>query len=137
MRPPLLLTAALLAAWAAPAAAFTQRAATGTEEFGMSCAVCHGVDGRGDGPMAHMLKVKPADLTTLARRNGGTFPFEKVVEIIDGRRQVKGHGTREMPVWGSYYEMDIARRYGPHGSESLVKARVETLARYVEAMQEK
>lgn len=139
MRPHLLLATALVTARAiaAPATAFTQRAATGAEEFGMSCAACHGADGRGNGPMTHLLKVQPSDLTALARRNGGKFPFEKVVEIIDGRRQVKGHGTREMPVWGAYYEMDIAKQYGPYGGESLVKARVDTLARYLESMQEK
>ena len=139
MRPHLLLAAALMtaAAPAAPASAFTQRAATGAEEYGMSCAACHGADGRGDGPMAHVLKVQPADLTAIAKRNNGKFPFERIVKIIDGRQLIKGHGPREMPVWGARYEMDVAKNYGPHGSEQLVKSRVETLAHYLESIQEK
>jgi mono/diheme cytochrome c family protein len=139
MRSRLLFAIALVMASAivTPATAFTQRAATGAEEFGMSCAVCHGADGRGDGPLAHILTVKPADLTTLAKRNGGTFPLEKVVETIDGRTLVSGHGTRAMPVWGTRYEEDVAKQYGPYGSESVVKTRIKALADYLESIQEK
>ena len=65
------------------------------------CASCHGADAKGNGPMAKSLKVKPADLTRIAARNGGTFPLMRIERIISGEEQPpSGHGTSEMPVWG-------------------------------------
>jgi len=65
-----------------------------------SCAPCHGEDAKGNGVLTPVLKVPPADLTTLARRNDGVFPIAAVNEIIDGRTLIAAHGTREMPIWG-------------------------------------
>src|SRR3974390_3792452 len=65
-----------------------------------SCAACHGADAKGDGILSSILKVPPADLTTLARRNNGEFPITAVNEIIDGRMLIAAHGSREMPIWG-------------------------------------
>jgi len=109
--------------------------AAGTAEFRASCAICHGEDAHGDGPLAAFLTVRPADLTALSNRNNGRFPSERVSETIDGRMQVKGHGTREMPVWGTRYEADIARQYGPYGSEAMVQARILELVRYLQSIQ--
>jgi mono/diheme cytochrome c family protein len=67
------------------------------------CASCHGVAGRGDGAIAKDLKVPPTDLTLLTKTNGGTFPYERVMQIIDGRRSARGHGTPDMPVWGEIF----------------------------------
>jgi hypothetical protein len=72
------------------------------------CASCHGVSGKGDGPVAQSLRRSPADLTTLAKRAGDRFDEARVLAIIDGRRQVAEHGPREMPVWGEVF--DEARR---------------------------
>jgi Cytochrome c len=86
---PLLGTALLAVPFiAVPAAVLAQQTAPGADEFRNSCAVCHGEDGRGDGPLAKVLTVKPADLTQIAKRNDGVFPVEKVSETIDGRQQV-------------------------------------------------
>ena len=60
----------------------------GKSEFTSSCATCHGVDGEGKGPLSSQLKVPPADLTVLAKKNNGVFPFEAVYEIIDGQKEV-------------------------------------------------
>jgi hypothetical protein len=51
--------------------------------------------------------VPPSDLTVLSKNNGGIFPFNSVYEIIDGRKAVAAHGTREMPVWGDRYSPDV------------------------------
>lgn len=138
MRPLMLRTGVMLtAALVGVPPAFAQKATTGANEFLNSCAVCHGEDGRGGGPLSKVLTVKPADLTQLAKRNDGVFPIDKVSETIDGRQQVGAHGTREMPVWGSRYEADVARQYGPYGSEALVKTRIHVLVRYLQSIQEK
>ena len=60
------------------------------------CAVCHGVAARGDGPLADQLRVRPPDLTLIAKRSGGRFDDETVRRIIDGRKPVKGHGGPDM-----------------------------------------
>lgn len=75
----------------------------GKADFQSSCASCHGVDGKGKGPLANQLKVPPADLTMLAKNNNGVFPVRDVYEIIDGRTMVLAHGTHEMPIWGQRF----------------------------------
>ena len=95
------------------------------------CAVCHGKDGKGDGPMAKALKVTPPDLTRLAARNGGKFPMSRVQKIIASKEPVPaGHGTREMPVWGPIFSQ-IA------WDQDLGQIRVYNLAQYLEKMQVK
>jgi mono/diheme cytochrome c family protein len=139
MRPLQLLSGFLLTVTAIgiPASALAQHATIGAIEYRMSCAVCHGEDARGDGPLAHLLTVKPTDLTRLAKRNNGKFPTDKMVETIDGRTQVSGHGTREMPVWGTRYAAEVGRDYGPYGSETVVKTRILELVHYLQTLQEK
>src|ERR1700677_4075548 len=65
------------------------------------CSVCHGTDGKGDGPMARSLRLAPPDLTRIAMRNGGTFSMGRLQRVISGEETLpQGHGTREMPLWG-------------------------------------
>lgn len=80
----------------------------GAEVFATYCAACHGLEGRGDGRMAAVLKVLPPDLTGLRARNGGVFPVEAVIFQIDGRSPVLAHGA-EMPLFGEFFQgEDIA-----------------------------
>jgi len=72
----------------------------GKMEYQASCAACHGADGKGTGPVAATLTKKPADLTMLTKQNNGVFPVGRIYDTIDGRIEVKSHGTREMPVFG-------------------------------------
>jgi hypothetical protein len=70
------------------------------------CSSCHGVDARGDGPVATLIKTGVPDLTLLAHRDGGEFPTEDVRRAIDGRWDKHAHGARDMPVWGwQLYDM--------------------------------
>jgi len=64
------------------------------------CAACHGQAAKGDRPLAPDLKVTLADFTQVSKKNGGEFPMGRVYRVIEGREEVKGHGTREMPIWG-------------------------------------
>lgn len=91
------------------------------------CASCHGSGARGDGPVAESLRVRPADLTQLAAKNGAVFPREKARRIVDGR-DVGAHGNFEMPVWG-----DAFRRRGL--SDEQAKARIEAIVGYLESIQ--
>jgi mono/diheme cytochrome c family protein len=75
----------------------------GAAIFRNYCASCHGVNGGGGGPAASALKAKVPLLTTLARRNHGTFPTARVRSIIAGDGNHAAHGSREMPVWGPVF----------------------------------
>jgi mono/diheme cytochrome c family protein len=95
------------------------------------CAVCHGLHGKGDGPMAAFLKIPPPDLTQIAHRNDGKFPREAVAKVISGEEPRRsGHGPREMPVWGPIFSQ-IA------WDLNLGEVRVYNLARFLEEMQTK
>lgn len=74
----------------------------GAELYATYCAACHGTEARGDGRMAAILNVLPADLTQLSARNGGVFPVSKVVFQIDGRDPLLAHGG-EMPIFGEFF----------------------------------
>jgi mono/diheme cytochrome c family protein len=75
----------------------------GKELFSEYCASCHGVSGKGDGPAASALKIPPADLTALARRNKGQFPSLRVMQAIKAGPSVPAHGSQVMPVWGPIF----------------------------------
>lgn len=85
-----------------------QDADRGSELFGLHCASCHGIGATGDGPMAGVMLVEPANLTTLTARHDGVFPVARVVTRIDGRDPLVSHGS-DMPVYGWFFEgQDIA-----------------------------
>jgi mono/diheme cytochrome c family protein len=95
------------------------------------CAVCHGKDGKGGGPLAKSLKVKPPDLTGIAERNHGSFPRDRVQKILASDELLPaGHGSREMPVWGPVFSRVVwDRDLGP--------VRVYNLTKHLEKMQAK
>jgi mono/diheme cytochrome c family protein len=75
----------------------------GKTNFVNYCAPCHGVDGKGNGPVAAALKQQPVDLTVLSKNNGGKFPALHVESVLQGGSTIPSHGTREMPVWGPVF----------------------------------
>lgn len=130
----------LVSACAASAcAAAADRPDPGRREFMNSCAACHGADARGFGPLWASLKMPPADLTVLSKKNGGVFPVERVQQIVDGRAEVKAHGSREMPVWGERFANQGWAEYfdGPYNADAYVAARVMLLADYLNRVQVK
>jgi mono/diheme cytochrome c family protein len=129
------LTVAALFLASALNVASAEEMSYGEAEFLNSCAVCHGVEGKGDGPLGDVLMKRPADLTRISQRNGGTFPYNKVFATIDGRFAVPGHGEREMPVWGRQFLVDDTDLYGPAGGEIVTTERIHELAAYVQSLQ--
>jgi mono/diheme cytochrome c family protein len=100
----------------------------GPDLFRAHCAACHGVGGRGDGPVARALKVKPPDLTTTAQRNGGRFPAERIRKLISGDEESNAHGSREMPIWGPiFHQVEWDRDWG--------RVRLENLVKYLQSIQ--
>ncbi len=106
----------------------------GAETFAKYCVVCHGPTGVGDGEFADVLKVKPADLTTLAAKNNGEFPYLGTLRTIDGRTMVRGHAGM-MPVWGDVLKNEIGDTAGPYGAELLIRAQMVALVDYIETLQ--
>ena len=104
---------------------------SGSEMYTAYCAVCHGVDGKGSGPVAEALKVPPSDLTALAQKNGGKYPSDHVTTAIQGDLRLAAHGSKEMPVWGDLF-------WGmSEGHSSEVQLRVTNLNKYIESLQAK
>src|SRR5690349_14892279 len=58
----------------------------GAKIYQYYCATCHGVDARGHGPAAVALKNPVPDLTVIARRSDGKFPYQQVRETIEGKQ---------------------------------------------------
>ncbi len=83
--------------------AMAEDAKKGAELYRVHWATCHGIEAGGQGPMAGVLVVQPANLTVLPANNGGTFPTERVVRRIDGRDPLVSHGS-PMPVYGFFFE---------------------------------
>jgi mono/diheme cytochrome c family protein len=102
----------------------------GAEIFRDYCAPCHGLDGRGNGPVAPALKFKVPDLTQISKRAGGKFPSARIKAIIEGTETVSGHGSREMPIWGPVFHQIAV-------DQDLGAVRTANVTSYIESMQRK
>ena len=109
----------------------------GKIEYINNCAVCHGTEGKGDGPYAKHLTKRPTDLTALSKNNGGSFPETAVYQLIDGRRvsisdegrKVETfHGPQDMPIWGDEFRT-------VEGDEGAVDERISNLLEYLKILQ--
>lgn len=117
--------------WVTAAAAQEyKQTTTGGEVFKTYCASCHGTTARGDGPLASSMSRRPANLTEIAKRNGGQYPSDLVFRTIDGRQPVRGHGGADMPVWG-----DVFVRSREAGDAERVKNVIQSLVDYLESIQ--
>lgn len=112
----------------------TEVIAGGDLEYQNHCAICHGVDGKGRGIMNKFLTIKPADLTQVSKKNADRFPFWQVYRVIDGREEIRGHGTREMPIWGARFQAE-AKGSDP-GSRAQAAGRILSLVFYLQHIQE-
>jgi mono/diheme cytochrome c family protein len=106
-------------------------AASGKQTYMHYCASCHGVDARGNGPAAFVLKTTPPDLTTLAKRHGGKFPYEYVSDVLRFGTRILSHGSSDMPIWGPIFgSLD-------NYDEVAVRKRIKDLSDYLASLQQK
>lgn len=124
----------LLAASPAVSGSPDDEFAIGKGEYMAACAACHGEAADGNGPIAQMFKNRVPDLTGLAARNDGVFPFLDVFHVVDGRSAVRAHGN-PMPVFGNRYQIEAEHENNIFGSESLVRARISELVLYLQSIQ--
>jgi mono/diheme cytochrome c family protein len=104
---------------------------SGKQMYSNYCAPCHGVDGKGQGPVAPALKVPPTDLTVLARNHNGKFPDTHVITVLENGAEMPVHGTAQMPVWGPILgRMDVS-------NPQAKTLRMSNLSRYLETLQVK
>lgn len=96
------------------------------------CSSCHGKDGRGDGSVSPYLKLKIPDLSLLKKSHKGIYPLDDVMAAIDGRRSVRAHGDRQMPVWGEVFKKEVEKQKYSELT-SLLKAKM--IAEYVARLQ--
>jgi mono/diheme cytochrome c family protein len=102
----------------------------GAKIFRNHCAACHGINGSGNGPVTRALKTKPPDLTTIARRNSGTFPAAHVRSFIAGDDALAAHGSREMPIWGPIFHQI-------QNDQDLGFVRLQNVTNYLNSIQRK
>lgn len=93
----------------------------GAAHFRIFCVNCHGIKADGNGPLAKILKIQPADLTKLKQNMPeGMTVQERVFRAVDGRHKVGEGDKRDMPVF----------------TDNLKFNTVIEISRFVEAIQE-
>jgi mono/diheme cytochrome c family protein len=97
----------------------------GAELYARYCASCHGATGRGDGPAAASLAPRPADLTR------SSLDLGDLVRRIDGRHEVRPHGSSAMPVWGEVFNEELVTE--PKARE-ITRLRMQALAEHVRSL---
>ncbi|MFN4159492.1 MAG: c-type cytochrome [Gemmobacter sp.] len=106
----------------------------GAELYMHHCAMCHGIDAAGRGPLSPVLTIQPTDLTALAAGNDGVFPTARVVARIDGRDPLVAHGS-PMPVYGQLFEGKDVVSKTPEGQPIFTSLPILDLLVWLETIQ--
>ena len=104
---------------------------SGAAMYKQYCAVCHGTSGKGDGPAVPALKTPPPDLTTLAKRNNGKYPDDRVTSVLKFGTKTPAHGSADMPIWGPAFQS-----LKP-GDTAIVALRIANVSSYIKTLQAK
>jgi mono/diheme cytochrome c family protein len=102
---------------------------SGEQTYKQYCAACHGANAKGNGPLASLLKTPPSDLTTLAKRHLGKFPYDYVSSVLEFGPGLSAHGSSDMPTWGPIF------RYFDKQNERVVQQRIKNLCNYLASLQ--
>ena len=132
-------------AWGAEDIAVQQ----GKQLYSKYCASCHGSGGKGDGVVGTMLTPKAADLTQIAKKNGGKFPFYEVMLLINGRSATsqntdatlpglpKAHGDPAMPVWGEIFSREELSKGSALDLQLQATGKIMMITEYLQSIQQK
>jgi mono/diheme cytochrome c family protein len=151
LAPPILTAVAIVAMVGGGPAHGQEDAAVaqGKKLYSRYCASCHGVDGTGNGPAASTLEPKPSDLTQIAKRNGGKFPFYETMLLINGRSPVsqnadaslpglpRAHGSAAMPVWGEVFSREELAKGTSLDLQLRTTGKIMLITEYVQSIQAK
>ncbi|MEM8580283.1 MAG: cytochrome c [Pseudomonadota bacterium] len=118
----------------AAAPCFAQDINAGRQVFRDYCVTCHGMEGRGDGPMTQVLTIQPPDITRLTQNNSGVFPTSRVVAQVDGRVPVLGHGG-PMPIFGPVFEGRAGALDSETGAPILTSETMVDVVSYLQTLQ--
>lgn len=138
-------------AWlgAASARADDAALAQGKHLYLKYCAACHGESAKGDGVVGTMLNPRASDLTLIAKRNGGKFPFYEIMQIIGGRAPTgqqedaslpglpKAHGSAAMPVWGEIFSRDELSKGTSLDLQLQATGKIMLITEYLQSIQAK
>ena len=128
-----LLAVAALAACLPMTGSRSDPVPTGAEDFASYCTACHGPGGLGNGPQAASLSTRPANLTTLSARNGGTFPMTRVMAKIWGYTERDG---QVMPQFAPLLDSENLVLFDSgDGISTPTPLRLVQLGQYVESLQ--
>jgi hypothetical protein len=109
-------------------------AEAGAMLFAENCAACHGADARGAGEFGVQLFNIPPDLTQLSANNGGIFPRDYVLGVIDGFHR-DPRFSQAMPEFGAG-DMGPTVIVDEDGLGTPVPARLLALTTWLETIQE-
>jgi|GEM_PF-1187032 len=118
-----------------PDTAYSRANSVGHTLYMQHCSACHGDKGYGDGPVAHAYCIAPPDLSRIAERNQGSFPFMDIVDVIEGRRAIDAHGYRQMPVWGIEFRKSAWQAGLSEESRIIADGNLLALASWLERIQ--
>jgi len=120
------------APWASPSA---ETIAQGRADFNKHCAPCHSESGKGNGPEVKIIPgIKPKDLTKIATKNGGVFPYREVEDTIDGRKMIPSHKRFDMPFWGVNFQQQ--GQEFTTASEVQARKRIDAIVDYIATLQQ-
>lgn len=121
----------------------------GQKLYNRYCASCHGTNGKGEGPVGKMLTPPASDLTQIAMRNGGRFPFYEVMQVINGRTPSsqqtdaslpglpKAHGEAAMPVWGEIFSREELSKGTSLDLQLQATGKIMLITEYLQSIQQK
>ncbi|HEX8711471.1 MAG TPA: c-type cytochrome [Terracidiphilus sp.] len=112
----------------------TTPATDGRQMYVSYCASCHGMEGRGDGELATLLKTPPIDLTQLSNNNHGRYPALHVIAVLHRGATASVPGTALMPEWGPIFAK-IDRSHSLTATTSAKLLRISNLNRFIKGIQ--